>query len=73
VGSVRLPALAATGAALGGLTSTTSAATVRLTSPPSGADTGPVTGRTGATPTGRRVAVRCFCFLVFLAMFSREA
>jgi hypothetical protein len=39
----------------------------------SGAVAGPADGRAGAAPAGRRLAVRCFCFLVFLAMYSREA
>src|ERR1017187_10657123 len=68
--SAGLPTAAATGVALGGLTSTTSVANVRTAPLASGLPTGPATGRAGATPSGWRAAVRCFCFRVFLAMFQ---
>src|ERR1039458_4295984 len=68
--SAGLPTAAATGVAAAGTSLSTASANVRTAPLASGVPTGPATGRAGPTPTGRRAAVRCFCFRVFLAMFQ---
>jgi hypothetical protein len=73
VDSAGLATPAGAAAAPGRLPSPTAVAVAWLVRAASGAVAGPADGRAGAAPAGRRLAVRCFCFLVFLAMYSREA